>query len=47
VFRGNVRHSDRESTVNKIMAKFKVVDKFLYDTNKGPEALIENIEMQQ
>jgi len=29
------------------MAKFKQTDKFLYEKNKGVEALLENIEIQQ
>jgi len=42
-----VRPSDRESTINKLLMKFKIADKYLYEKNKGPEALIENIEKQQ
>ena len=42
-----MRPSDRESTINKLLMKFKSPDKYLYEKNKGPEALIENIEKQQ
>jgi len=46
VFRDMVRHSDRETTINKLLMKFKSTDRYLYEKNKGPEGLIESIEKQ-
>ena len=47
VYRDNVRHSDRETTINKLMMKHRMTEKYLNQKNASPEMVVQNIEMQQ